>query len=64
MKPTTNVLFAHFMFQSLPFPVVTLCNFNAIKYYALQDSNFTALKETFQKQSKFIIKLNVRIHLG
>lgn len=40
------------LFQSLPFPAVTLCNFNAIRYSALLDSNFTDLIDTIKKQSK------------
>lgn len=36
---------------SLTFPVVTLCNFNALKYDALLDSNLTALIQTFQRQN-------------
>ncbi|XP_073243066.1 epithelial sodium channel subunit alpha-like [Porites lutea] len=32
---------------SLPFPVVTICNFNALKYDSLLESNLTALKATF-----------------
>ncbi|PFX34956.1 degenerin mec-4-like isoform X2 [Stylophora pistillata] len=36
---------------SLPFPTITLCNFNAIKYDALDESNFTDLKETIKKQN-------------
>ena len=39
-------------FQSLPFPAVTLCNFNAIRYDALFNSNFTDLIDTIKKQSK------------
>lgn len=36
---------------SLPFPAVTLCNFNAIRYDALLDSNFTDLIDTIKKQN-------------
>ena len=43
-----------FFLQSLPFPVVTICNFNALKLNSLLDSNLTALKATFPARSKFI----------
>ncbi|XP_078372158.1 epithelial sodium channel subunit alpha-like isoform X1 [Oculina patagonica] len=36
---------------SLPFPAVTLCNFNAIRYNALFGSNFTDLIDTIKKQN-------------
>jgi len=36
---------------SLPFPAVTLCNFNAIRYDALLDSNFTDLIDTVKNQN-------------
>ena len=43
-----------FFLQSLPFPVVTICNFNALKLNSLLDSNLTALKATFPARSKLI----------
>ena len=43
-----------FFLQSLPFPVVTICNFNALKYDSLLESNFTALKATFPARSKLV----------
>ena len=52
-----NFVFRPFCFQSLPFPAVTLCNFNALKYDELLGSDFTALKETIQKQSKSLFGL-------
>lgn len=36
---------------SLPFPTVTLCNFNAIKYDALLKSDFSDLLDTIKKQN-------------
>lgn len=52
----TEIILSDFSFQSLPFPAITLCNFNALKYYSLLDSNLTALKDIFQKQSKSLTK--------
>ena len=43
-----------FFLQSLPFPVVTICNFNALKYDSLLESNLTALKATFPARSKLV----------
>lgn len=51
---------AFYFFQSLPFPAVTLCNFNAVRYNALLDSNFTELIDTIKKQSKINYLTNIK----
>ena len=57
---THELSYIFLLFQSLPFPAVTLCNFNAIRYDALLDSNFTDLIDTVENQSKIIALKNIK----